>query len=36
MREFADIVDEKVDFENSEKILRVDIIRRYAGVSVLA
>jgi len=35
IRELADLVDEKVDLENPEKILRVDIIGRYAGMSVL-
>ena len=35
IRELADLVDEKVDLENPEKILRVDIIGRYAGISVL-
>jgi len=34
IRELADLVDEKVDLENPEKILRVDIIGRYAGMSV--
>ena len=35
IRELADLVDEKVDLEDPEKILRVDIIGRYAGISVL-
>ena len=35
IRELADLVDEEVDLENPEKILRVDIIGRYASVSVL-
>ena len=35
IRELADLVDEKVDLENPQKILRVDIIGRYAGISVL-
>jgi tRNA acetyltransferase TAN1 len=35
IRELADLVDEKVDLKNPEKILRVDIIGRYAGMSVL-
>ena len=35
IRELADLIDEKVDLENPEKILRVDIIGRYAGMSVL-
>ena len=36
IRELADLIEEKVDLENPEKILRVDIIGRYAGISVLA
>jgi len=35
IRELAELVEEKVDLENPEKILRVDIIGRYAGISVL-
>jgi len=35
IRELADLIDEKVDLKNPEKILRVDIIGRYAGISVL-
>ncbi len=35
IRELADLVDEKVDLENPQKILRVDIIGRNAGISVL-
>ncbi|MDH4221543.1 MAG: THUMP domain-containing protein [Candidatus Bathyarchaeota archaeon] len=35
IRELADLIDEKVDLENPEKILRVDIIGRSAGMSVL-
>lgn len=35
IRELADLIDEKVDLENPEKILRVDIIGRYSGISVL-
>ena len=35
IRELANLVDEKVDLENPQKILRVDIIGRYAGISVL-
>jgi tRNA acetyltransferase TAN1 len=34
IRELADLIDEKVDLENPEKILRVDIIGRYAGITV--
>jgi len=36
IKELAEIIDEKVDLENPDKILRVDIIGKYAGVSVLA
>ncbi|KPV64319.1 MAG: THUMP domain protein [Candidatus Bathyarchaeota archaeon BA2] len=35
IRELAELIDEKVDLENPEKILRVDIMGRYAGISVL-
>jgi len=35
IKELADLIDEKVDLENPEKILRVDIIERYSGISVL-
>jgi len=35
IKELADLIDEKVDLENPQKILRVDIIGRYAGMSVL-
>lgn len=35
IRELADLIDEKVDLENPEKILRVDIIGKYASVAVL-
>lgn len=31
----AELIDEKVDLENPDKILRVDIIGKYAGFSVL-
>lgn len=31
----AELIDEKVDLENPDKILRIDIIGRYAGISVL-
>ena len=36
IRELADLIDEKVDLENPDKILRIDIIGKYAGVSILA
>jgi len=35
IRELAELIDEKVDLENPEKILRIDILGKYAGVSVL-
>ena len=35
IRKLADLIGEKVDLENPEKILRVDIIGRYVGMSVL-
>jgi len=31
----AELIDEKVDLKNPDKILRIDIIGRYAGMSVL-
>ena len=31
----AELIDEKVDLKNPDKILRVEIIGRYAGFSVL-
>lgn len=36
IEELAELIKEKVDLENPEKILRVDIIGKYAGISVLA
>jgi len=36
VNELAELIDEKVDLKNPDKILRVDIIGNYAGVSVLA
>ncbi len=35
IRELADLIDEKVDLENPEKILRVDIIGGSAGITIL-
>ncbi|MFQ6064304.1 MAG: THUMP domain-containing protein [Candidatus Bathyarchaeia archaeon] len=35
IRELADLIDEEVDLENPDKILRVEIIGKYAGISVL-
>jgi len=32
----AELIDEKVDLTNPDKIVRIDIIGRYAGVSVLS
>lgn len=36
IKELAELVDEKVDLKNPDKIIRVDIIGRNAGVSVLS
>lgn len=36
IRELADLIDEEVDLENPDKILRIEIIGKYAGLSVLA
>jgi tRNA acetyltransferase TAN1 len=36
IRELAELIDEKVDLAEPDKILRIDIIGKYAGVSVLA
>ncbi len=36
IRELAELIDEKVDLEKPDKILRVDIIGKYAGISVLS
>jgi len=35
IRELANLIDEKVDLENPDKILRIDIIGKYAGLSIL-
>jgi len=35
IRELAQFIDEKVDLEHPDKIVRIDIIGKYAGVSVL-
>jgi len=35
IRELANLIDEKVDLENPDKILRIDIIGKYAGMSIL-
>ncbi len=31
----APIVDGKVDLEDSDRVLRIDIVGRYAGISIL-
>jgi tRNA(Ser,Leu) C12 N-acetylase TAN1 len=36
IRKLAELIDEKVDLEKPDKILRVDIIGKYAGISVLS
>lgn len=35
IRDLAELIDRKVDLENPDKILRIDIIGKYAGVSLL-
>jgi len=35
IRELAELINEKVDLKNPDKILRIDIIGKYAGISVL-
>lgn len=35
IKELAELIDEKVDLENPDKILRVDILGKYAGLAVL-
>jgi len=35
IRELAELINEKVDLKNPEKILRVDIIGKYAGMSII-
>ncbi|MDH5451161.1 MAG: THUMP domain-containing protein [Candidatus Bathyarchaeota archaeon] len=35
IRELAEIINEKVDLENPDRILRIDIIGKYAGISLL-
>lgn len=35
IRELADLIDEKVNLSDPDKILRVDIIGRYSGMSIL-
>lgn len=36
IRELADLIDEEVDLENPDKILHIEIVGKYAGLSVLA
>jgi len=35
IKEIAALIDEKVDLENPSKILRIDVIAKYAGISFL-
>jgi len=35
IKELAELIDRKVDLENPDKILRIDIIGKYAGISIL-
>ena len=35
IKNIAELVDEKVDLKNPDKTLRIDIIGRYAGISIL-
>ncbi len=35
IKKIAELIDEKVDLENPDKILRIDIIGKYAGISLL-
>ena len=35
IKEIAEIINEKVDLENPDKILRIDVIGNYAGISLL-
>ena len=35
IKEIAELIDEEVDLEKPEKILRIEIIGRYAGLSIL-
>jgi len=36
IKELAELIQEKVDLKNPDKIVRVDIIGKYAAVSVLS
>lgn len=35
IREVAELIDERVDLENPNKIVRIDIIGKHAGICVL-
>ena len=35
IRELAELIDRKVDLENPDKIVRIDIIGKYAGLALL-
>lgn len=35
IKSLAELIDEKVDLKNPDKILRIDIIGKYAGISIL-
>jgi len=35
IKEIAELIDQKVDLKNPDKILRIDIIGKYAGISLL-
>ena len=35
IRELAELIDRKVDLENPDRIVRIDIIGKYAGISLL-
>lgn len=36
IKELAELIDEKVDLKNPDKIVRIDIIGNFAGVSILS
>jgi len=35
IKELAELIDKKVDLENPDKILRIEIIGKYAGLALL-
>jgi len=35
IKEIAELINQKVDLKNTDKILRIDIIGKYAGISLL-